>query len=249
MGATFPIPPGKGRVQPLGRGREAQSPSPLLLLGSGADPLPQHLLPRARTSHLEASQVASELPPSAPAPGRCHQRRRSLPSTESSQRRICSAPKHDSFLQPPVLVLVLLGSDLICPKGDQSPRDPPPSCWVQGPAAAADGQLWSWLTPAPGKVPNPAEGHHKHLRKWIWRQRGGWGGCDSQQSSPGKRCPLLPAARAQLPHGLPKDIALESFSAFPLAHTAGQSILAKPSVRQITSTSSLQAARLPSAHP
>lgn len=248
MGATFPIPPGKGRVQPLGGSREAQSPSLLLLLGSGAHPRPQHLLPRAWRSHLEASQVASELPPSAPAAGRCHQRRRSLPSTDSSQQRICSAPKHDGFLQPPLLVLVLLGSDLICPEGDQSPRDPP-SCWVQGPAAAADGQLRSWLTPEPGKAPNPGEGHHKHLRKWIWRQQGGWGGCDSQQSSPGKRSPLLPAAHAQLLRGLPKDITLDSFSSFPLAHTAGQAILAKPSVRQITSTSSLQAARLPSAHP
>ena len=193
MGATLPIPPGKGIVQPLGGGRAARSLSPLSLPGSGADSPPHSVSPAwSKEVSLGGISGGFKAASSAPAPGRRHQRR-SLPSAESSQQQICSAPKRNGFPQPSASMLAVPGSDLI------GPRDPP-SCRVRGPAAAADGQLRSRLTPEPGKGPNPGEGHHKHLMKWIWRRWGWRGGYDrpaeqsweEMSSSPRSLCPASP---------------------------------------------------------
>ena len=97
MGATLPIPPGKGIVQPLGGGRAARSLSPLSLPGSGADSPPHSVSPAwSKEVSLGGISGGFKAASSAPAPGRRHQRR-SLPSAESSQQQICSAPKTQRF--------------------------------------------------------------------------------------------------------------------------------------------------------
>lgn len=160
---------------------------------AGLTPPPTpYLPPGARRFHLEASQVASKLHPQPLLQGDAT-REGHFPALSLLSSKSVQPQKRNGFPQPSASMLAVPGSDLI------GPRDPP-SCRVRGPAAAADGQLRSRLTPEPGKGPNPGEGHHKHLMKWIWRRWGWRGGYDrpaeqsweEMSSSPRSLCPASP---------------------------------------------------------
>lgn len=88
--ATLPIPLGKGIIQTLGEGRAVQSPSPVSLPGSRADPFPWLEQGRLTWWHLRWLQSCILSPCSKEMP----------PENVPSQRRICSAPKQNGFPQP-----------------------------------------------------------------------------------------------------------------------------------------------------